>query len=309
MISLLKLSDRSGRQYYQGKVLLTMDDGLKIYEDLNNESKMIVWIPEPMRPPEFRLRNMCNEEIQEEEVLDYLVWPEKLLFDNNTGDYCGFITKRPNVAGKLTPLFEYIQRQRCFDLNERTVNAEVGFKIAHIFKTIRDSKHRYFVGDVTENSFLVDDDLNVYYVDSFKCVNDFDGIFKNYYIAPELLLADSLECHFSYKTDAFIYALLLFQVLTGTFPYGCGENIEAADIEKIWNLMCDGISVFYDTEDEKSICVLGEIKKYSDLIFRLFVRAFNYCGQIDYSNNRPSVDEWMEALSEYKSNGLNITGV
>jgi hypothetical protein len=48
--------------------------------------------------------------------------------------------------------------------------------------------------------------------------------------------------------------------------------------------------------------ILAELNNYSERISELFYRAFDYCGRVNYTDQRPMIDEWMEALSEYMNN-------
>ena len=101
------------------------------------------------------------------------------------------------------------------------------------------------------------------------------------------------------ETDAFVYALILFQILSGEFPYCVGRNVDGADVDQIWDRMCDGESIFYYEGSEMFREVSGLLNSYSESIYRLFQRCFDYCGQTDYTWQRPAVEEWINALTEY----------
>lgn len=307
MISLLQFSDKAGRRYSQGNILLALDNGPKIYECIDNEMEMMVWIPESLMPRKFELQNMCDEKIFDTNIKKFLIWPDKLLFDNR-GECCGFITMRPENLQKVKPISRLIEISRWFDRPEKVNNAIVGLNLARLFKAIRDTEHGYSLGVISPDSFWYDDDYNVYYMESYNCARNLDGDIKSYYIAPELLLQNNWRGKFTDKTDSFIYALILFQILTGKFPFNSIENIEKVDIEYIWKLMCDGISIFYDMSDVCSETIIKEIKGYSEHILNLFLRALNYCGLSDYSEGRPAIDEWMEALSEFINNNSDESG-
>lgn len=302
MISLMQLIDKSGKTYSYGKALFALNTGVKIYENTEDNSELIVWLPKELRPDIFEWKNMCNESNIEEEIKDRLFWPDKILIDKNSDENCGYTTKRPKFEGEVVPLSRLIEKKRWFDIGEKKNNAIIGNNLARIFKAIRDTKYGYSLGIVSPDSFWIDDAMNVYYMESFNCARNIYEVVRSCYVAPELLLYDSWRGRMNPDTDSFAYALLLFQILTGRFPYNSGENVERTDVEYIWNLMCDGISVFYDTMDDFSKEIVGDLRGYSEEILVLFKKSFDYCGREDYMKDRPKIDEWLEVLSEYIKN-------
>lgn len=302
MISLLKMTDKAGMVYKPGETIAALENGCKIYENVDEGSEVMVWIPQEDRPYKYELSNMCDEEITDAEIKANLLWPEKLLYDSSDEQYCGYVTSKPTISGRLIPLSEIVEKKRWFDDTEKKNNTSIGLQIARIFKTIRDTKRRYTIGIISPDSFWVDEALNVFFFGAYNCARDIDAAVKTYYIAPELLMHDSWKGKFTASSDSFIYALLLFQLLTGRFPYNSNKNVEKMDVEYIWDLMCDGESVFYNKTDPFVKTILEELGGYSERINELFYRAFDYCGRADYIEQRPLIDDWMEALSEYMNN-------
>lgn len=299
MISLLKLSDDAGKKYSYGPLILALENGVKIYENADNAAEAIVWVPEALRPYEFEWSNMWKRVRDDEKIRAQLFWPEKILRDN-AGQYCGYVTKNPEVKGQLISVKQWIEKERSFDEEEKRSNVIIGSRIAQIFKVIHD-KSGYILGIISPESFWMDEALNVYYVESFDCAKNLQTEdIKSCYIAPELLMAQSEKTSVSIETDDFIYALLLFQILTGRFPYGGGRKIENCDVDEIWNLMCDGISVFYDRMDQEREDIMNLLESYSARMAQLFRQVFDYCGRSDYAEGRPSIDDWMETLSDYE---------
>lgn len=302
MISLMQLIDKSGKTYSYGRILFALNNGVRIYENTEDNNEVIVWLPKELRPDIFEWKNMCNESRIEPEIRDRLFWPDKLLIDKGSDENCGYTTRKPKFEGEAVPLNRLIEKKRWFDKDEKNKNIVIGNNLALIFKAIRDTKHGYSLGIVSSESFWVDDAMNVYYMESFNCARNIHEVIRSCYVAPELLLYDSWRGRMNSDTDSFAYSLLLFQVLTGRFPYNSSENIEKMDIEYIWNLMCDGISVFYDTTDVFSKEIVGDLRSYSEEILDLFKKSFDYCGKEDYTKDRPKIDEWLEVLSEYIKN-------
>lgn len=302
MISLLKMTDKSGAVYKPGETIVALENGYKIYENANDSSEAMVWIPQEIRPYKYELRNMCDEEIADVWVKANLLWPEKLLYDSSDNQCCGYITKKPKILGKLIPLSEIIEKKRSFDYIEKKNNVLICLQIARMFKAIRDTRHGYILGIISLESFWVDEALNVFFGEVYNCARNINTTVKTHYVAPELLMYDSWKGKFTAESDSFICALLLFQLLTGRFPYNSSEDIEKTDVEYIWNLMCDGESIFYNKTDTYAKTILAELGNYSERINRLFYRTFDYCGRADYVEQRPMIDEWMEALSEYMNN-------
>lgn len=302
MISLLEMTDKAGAVYRPGTTIVALEDGYILCENADNSSEVIVWIPKEVRPYKYELRNMCDEEITDVGIKANLLWPEKLLYDSNDNQYCGYVTKKPTISGRLVPLSEIVERERCFDNIEKKNNVFIALQIARIYKAIRDTRHGYIIGIISLESFWVDEALNVYFLKSYSCACNINNVIKSYYVAPELLMYDSWKGKFTVDSDSFICALLLFQLLTGKFPYNSSESVEKTDVEYIWNLMCDGKSVFYNKTDTFAKTILAELNNYSEKISELFSRTFDYCGQVNYIAQRPMIDEWMEVLSEYVDN-------
>lgn len=299
MIRLLEMYDRSGRIYSPGSIALELKNGTRFYLNTNEESEIIVWIPDDLRPQEYELQRMCREKNGDEETKRNMFFPQRVIYDSRTDDYCGYIAKKPNSIGELTPLHDYVSRNRHYDRQERAINAIIGLSTANIFKEIKESDNRYTIGTISHESFWIDDAFNVYYAETFSCSQNLVINENSYYTAPELLLCDTWRGNFSDKTDAFVFALILFQILTGKFPFNSTQNVDESDIEYVWGLMCDGNSIFYDKADQCAIEVMGELYNYSERILELFRKAFDYCGNLDYTQNRPLIEDWMEALSDY----------
>lgn len=302
MISLMQIIDKSGKCYPYGKILFTLNSGVKIYENTENNKELIVWLPEELRPAIFEWKNMCNEPFIDVDVRDKLFWPDKILIDKSSNEYCGYTTIRPVFDGEIVPLSRRIEKKRQFDAEEKKTNIIIGNNLARIYKVIKNSKQGYLLGVVSPDSFWIDESMNVYYMESFNCARNVPEVIRSCYVAPELLLHDSWKGKITAETDSFVYSLLLFQILTGRFPFNSRENINRTDVEYIWNLMCDGVSVFYDKLDEFSNEIVDELKKYSKEILDLFKRTFDYCGKSDYTKGRPKIEEWLEVLSEYIKN-------
>lgn len=300
MISLLKLSDKAGKNYSYGPLILALENGVKIYENADNAAEAIVWVPEALRPYKFEWNNMCERTPADEKIRGQLFWPEKLLMDN-AEQYCGYVTKKPEIKGRLISVKQWIEKERSFDEEEKHSSVSIGSAIARIFKVIHDRKTGYLLGIISPESFWIDEALQVYYVEPFDCARDLRAEdMKSCYTAPELLMAQSEKASVSLETDDFVYALLLFQILTGRFPYGGGREIEKCDVDEIWNLMCDGISVFYDRMDQEREEIMHLLEFYSARTAQLFRQVFDYCGRSDYTEGRPAIDDWLETLSDYQ---------
>ena len=298
MITLSKMTDMTGTVWEPGTVIKVLDSGVRISSVRENDSSVLVWIPEEYRPLKYELRKMVREIISGSRMEKYLLWPEKIIYEDSTGQVCGYTAKKPAVCGQLTPLKEFISRKKNFDSRERRLCAEIGYKTACIYEAVRNTAGRYTMGICTPDSFYTDEKFNVFYLEAYNCARERCPVVKTCYAAPELLMQNSWAGKFSEETDAFNYALILFQILTGRFPYDPGRDADRADMDHVWKLMCDGESIFYD---ETSVIFQQTdtlLKSYSGNVETMFRRTFDYCGARDYTQMRPTIGMWMETLLE-----------
>ena len=154
------------------------------------------------------------------------------------------------------------------------------------------------MGICTPDSLYTDDNNNVIYLEANNCASERYPVVKTCYAAPELLMQNSWTGKFSEETDAFNFALILFQILTGRFPYDPGRDADRADVDHVWKLMCDGESIFYDETSEIFRQTDALLKSYSGNVETMFRRVFDYCGARDYAQMRPTIGMWTETLME-----------
>ena len=116
------------------------------------------------------------------------------------------------------------------------------------------------------------------------------------FLLPLTGFAGEKEIICDQSSDAFLYALILFGLLTGRHPFSFDRDCEEDDREELWERMCDGKSLYF-WENPVMIRTLKEVFENTapdaDTLFR---RTFDYCGYETYGEDRPSVVEWLKCL-------------
>lgn len=300
--------DLLGEEYKAGKIIAKLNTGLEILEVNGREDEVIVEIiKEGNAGLEYKLSQLFDKPFSDLEIRRNILWPIKQIGSHTDAVY-RYAAEKPHIIGALISLKEFIKDEDRSSKEGKKKSAEIGLKIAEIYKAVHDTG-RYdkeqgcVFGIILQplDNFFLDYNRNVFFFDTFRCICGERNMVKTCYTAPELLMEYDWRGKekITGETDAFVYALILFQILTGEFPYCVGRNVDGADVDQIWDRMCDGESIFYYEGSEMFREVSGLLNSYSESIYRLFQRCFDYCGQTDYTWQRPAVEEWINALTEY----------
>ncbi|MCR5187193.1 MAG: hypothetical protein K6D97_08815 [Clostridia bacterium] len=289
-----EIYDESGKAYEIGDCLYNVFNQGNIYSIKGCNDKVYVESSD-IFANRYEVRNMSNLS-KYTPYFERMFWPEML-----TQDQKGFICQKPMIQGQFITMAEIIENRKTkkkLTLEEKHYYLSVGIQLAGIIDTVH--KCSYVVGALSPEKIFVSSEGKVYsflsYQFAFNNINAFDTM---YYIAPEWF--DKMNKNrivYDEKSDAFLYALVLFQLLTGVFPFASDRDVSQVDKEELWGLMSDGKSVYF-WEDETTISVIEEeLSDQPPKIKELFRRAFDYCGQDNYVENRPSVNEWIRSLQD-----------
>lgn len=124
------------------------------------------------------------------------------------------------------------------------------------------------------------------------------------YGAPEVVRGDSL---LSSLTDVWSFAVIAYQLLTHNHPFK-GEQVNGGEPEEEEAALRGERPWIYDAEDDANACSTNipiQLIEHSKLP-ELFSRCFEQ-GK-DIPNERPSMAEWLEALSEVGERMIECAG-
>lgn len=300
VIRLLKMADESGKEYQPGEVLVLLENGTKISAAAGENEEVIVWLPPVLRPERFEMKRLCNEILEDSDVSARIVWPLKVLYDSQNGSMCGFVAKNPHINGPLISLAQIIEQRKHGQMplsaeNKRSLIG-IGMQLANYFQTVHRTRSNYVFGFIQPQDFYIDSTGTLFCFSSFVCAQNHHTEIKTYYIAPEVIGMQSQKNIYNTKTDAFVYALILFQLFTGKFPYLPEKDVYTIQVETIWSLMCDGESIFFDMDSEEYKNVEEILKGFSEEIKKAFHLVFDYCGLASYEQGRPTISKWLQVL-------------
>lgn len=293
-----KVFDESGYVYEIGNVLYEMPNSGKVFSINGHTDKVYVEVPD-MTGNRYAIKKMCDKTTHSL-CFKRMLWPERLIQEKN-----GFISLNPKVHGKLVSLIDVIEERKTkksLTPEEKLYYFSLGTQLAKIINIVHEFD--YVVGVLSPEKFLVSDNRKLYsllsYQFSFVEIDAFDN---PYYISPEWLLTmNNKQIRYTKQSDAYLYATVLFQLLTGKYPFASNRNISEIDKEELWELMSDGKSLYY-WEDEGIIdTIKEELCDLPQTIEALFKRTFDYCGNNTYDENRPLINEWLRLMQQFWDN-------
>lgn len=303
MISLLKMTDEAGQEYQPGEVIALLENGIKISAVVGDDREAIVWLPPALRPERFEMKRLCNEIPENPDMSERMLWPLKVLYDRQNGAMCGFAARNPHIDGQLVSLAQMIEQRNYGQLplsaENKRILVHIGIQLANCFLTVHNTRNGYVFGFIQPQDFYVDHSGALFCFSSFVCAQNHQTEIKTCYIAPEVIGMQSQKNIYNTKTDAFLYALILFQLFTGKFPYLPDKNVYTVQVETIWSLMCDGESVFFDVDSEEYKNTEKILEEFSEEIKKAFHLVFDYCGLASYEQRRPAISKWIQVLDSF----------
>lgn len=291
------IEDRVGKSYEIGRCIQLVPDEnpVRIRSVVNDEDKVFVEALD-IHPGRYYIRKM-SEKTSAAAIFPQMLWPDRL-----AQDYSGFIAQNPHIEGQLRSLNQIIQERKLkkeISRKEGQYYLSLGIQLAEIIQVVHNCG--YIIGKLHPDRFQVSEDGHLYSCLSYRFSFRHTDIVRNpCYVAPEWLNhAGEKEIICDQSSDAFLYALILFGLLTGRHPFSFDRDCEEDDREELWERMCDGKSLYF-WENPAIIGTLKEVLENTapdaDALFR---RTFDYCGYETYGEDRPSVGEWLKCLKRY----------
>ena len=268
--------------------LFSLDNQIKIHQ-VNDEKQWMLTMPKNIAMNSMMLRNMSNYEISNPNVL----WPTEVIYENH--EFVGFKTSSLAYVQPLRPLLASLENQAILNEDEKARRIALGLQIAKCWQAILNSNY-FLLGQITNTTFYVDQQDHVFLMEAYRFALNTSSNYS-YYRTPEQIMRPSLVAN--QQSDAYLFALLLFQVLTNDFPYECEVALSKADYELIFDRMVDGESIF-NQDNQKAKDLKSVLKSYGNDIYNAFYHCFDVYGKTDYTQGRLSIQEWIEILTNYK---------
>ena len=248
--------------------------------------------------PVYAIKNMTHNNPEN----SLLLWPGYRLFEDDERKQCiGYLTEKPKFKGELISLYDFI-RINCDISQSLSFNNSlekrklVSLNIAKCFQSMHTTKYRFKAIDTKD--FLVDEEGRVFYTaTSMLCDSKSNkGMWK--YLAPESIQYLGNEVSkYTEETDNYLMTLLIFEVLTGQFPFSRMEQYER-NVETYYDDILDGKTIYY-YNDEKIINQIKEtVKSCSEEIEVVFRKTFNYWEDTEVDIYRPNPQELIDILSK-----------
>lgn len=303
------IMDEAGIEYTVGNLIFAISDGPKIYT-IEGQKDIVYVEAADIEKNKLVIRRMSDVMSEKSQVFvksinNRLLWPDKLVKEKKDNEnvkdngFKGFISRNPQIQGDLTTLAEVIEERKAKTVltqEERQYYLNLGIQLAEILETIHECG--YVVGVLTPDKLWLSQDGTLISCITYRFSFQKNDVFDNpYYVAPEWFsYIDKDNILYEPKSDSFLYAIILFQLLTGKYPFLTERNISEVKKEELWEQMVDGKSLYF-WEDERTI---SEIKKELETapkgIDDLFESTFDYCGYGAYDEPRASVLDWLLAL-------------
>ncbi len=231
-----------------------------------------------------------------------LLWPGYRLFRYADQKQCiGYLTEKPQFKRNIINLYDFINKECSIVRNQFFTNSWkkrmlVSLNIAKCFQSLHNANYLFRAIDTKD--FLVDEDGQVFYTaTSMLCdPKSNKGMWK--YIAPESIQYLGNEVpKYTEETDNYLMSLLIFEILTGEFPFSRIEQYEENE-EVYFDDVLDGKTIFYYNDEAVINPIIKILKSYSEDIALVFSKAFNYWENSEEDIYRPKPQEMIDILSK-----------
>lgn len=289
----LSFKDQVGREYKTEKMVLSLRENAKVYTVMENNQYLFVRFLGENNPSESRIRTMCDcssAEIVKANVL----WPELICYQLDNDMFCGFLAKRIDVPTDLSLISELILQTDPSNIDV-AARLNIGLNLAKCIQAVHRTSRRYVIGAPQPRDFYVDSDGHVFFFYAYRCDLDVREQYNSLYIAPEY---KTMQSGLTHRSDAFSFAMILFILLTGIFPFGAHKPDTIFDEDQITDMILNGESVYYYENSPQSVKIDISLSAISPDISRLFRLTFDYCGQSRYDDRRPCIDDWVAVLED-----------
>ncbi len=268
-------------------------DNAKLYTVANNDRYVFVHFPNENYPSESEIQTMCNS-FSTQTAEANVLWPERPCYNIEDDQFCGFLAKQLDFSGEFTPLSRLMESDSLISLSTEQ-RLSIGLGLAGCFHAVHKVPRGYLLGAPQPRDFHVSQDGRVFYLYAYRHDMDFTGQQNSLYLAPEY--RSMQQRNLSVKSDAFSFAVMLFVLLTGVFPFSTHNPGMEFDNEVIADMILNGESLYYYESSQKTIETEQLLMDISPELAGLFRQTFDYCGKIRYDENRPTMDAWINVLT------------
>ena len=287
----VSFKDPVGRVYKTDEMVLSLGENARIYTVTDCNQYVFVRFIGEDSPLESIIRQMCDcssDEMAKANVL----WPERVCYQLDDDLFCGFLARRIDIPSDLTLLNRLISPAGSSKVNMKDKLAR-GLNLARCIRAVHETSQKYIIGAPEPRDFHVTPDGCVLFCRAYRCALNTDDPINSLYVAPEY---KAMQCGLTPQGDAFSFAVILFELLTGKFPFGAHEPEANFDNDQIADMILNGESIYYYENLSRSMEIDRMISAISPDLSRLFRRTFDYCGQNRYDEYRPSITEWIAVL-------------
>lgn len=287
----LSFKDQVGREYKTDKMVLSLRENAKVYTVTSSSQYLFVRFVGENNPSESAIRTMCDCS-SAEMVNANVLWPELICYQLDNDMFCGFLARRIDVLTDLSLLSELISQTDSRNVDIAT-GLNIGLNLAKCIQAVHRTSRRYVIGAPQPKDFHVTPDGRVIFCYAYRCDLDVRDQCNSIYVAPEYR---TMQGGLTPKSDAFSFAMILFALLTGAFPFGAHEPGTIFDEDQIADMVLNGESIYYYENSPQSVEIDKRISTLSLDLSRLFRLTFDYCGQNRYDDRRPSIADWITVL-------------
>lgn len=288
----LLFKDPVGRVYKTSEMVLSLRENAKVYTITESGQYVFVRFVGENHPPESMIRTMCDCPVHTMANANVL-WPEMVCYLLDSDAFCGFLAKQINIPDNLFVLSQIMAPDCLADipLDHRLL---IGLNLARCIQAVHQTTRKHVIGVPQPEDFHVAPDGRVFFCYAYRCGIDIGDRTNSVYLAPEYRM---MQSGLSFGSDSFSFAMMLFLLLTGVLPYGSHEPETRFDDEQIADMIINGESIYYYENSPKVIRLEQKLSSISTDLARLFRMTFDYCGQNRYDEHRPTMEEWVAALS------------
>lgn len=293
----LSFKDPVGRVYTTDQLLLPLRDNAKIYTIADNCRYLFVHISGDDHPTENQIRVMaeCSSELM---AKNNVLWPEMECYRLDDDTFCGFLARRINISDDVMTISQLLSSNSHDEINI-SHNLIIGLNLAKCILAVHKTARRYVIGAPHPQDFHVSPDGQVFCCNIYRNDLDIQNITDKRYLAPEYI---AMESGLTQLSDSFSFALILFELLTGMFPFGTHDPGLKYDDEQIEDMLLNGESIFYYGNTQRCAEVESQLSGISPALSELFHLTFDYCGCSRYDELRPSILEWIQVLENLADN-------
>lgn len=293
----VSFKDPVGRVYSTDQMILSLRNNAKIYTVADNQRYLFVHLSGDDHPPESQIRVMA-EWSSDLTAKSNVLWPEMECYRLDDDAFCGFLAQRINIPDDIISLRQFLALDDpCH--GDLSLILTIGLNLAKCIFALHHCAKNYVIGDLHPRDFYVSSGGQVFSFNAYRSSLDTQLITDRRYLAPEYIAAQS---RLTKSSDSFSFALILFELLTGIFPFGTHEPDTVFDNEQIEDMLINGESIYYFNHSQQCMAVESRLQNISPDLAEMFRLTFDYCGCNRYDEMRPSIEDWINVLERQTVN-------